>query len=243
MEIRIDICDDCLEQLELVKSFIHKYRKINEINIHTETDPVLFLSEFRVRKPHIVFLDIDMEGMNGITLGERIRVINDDTVIVYITGHDDYALEAFGVKAYHYLLKPVSEKKFMTVLEDAIKIAEMLKLQKLKKGKFTFKRRNEIVNIEFDHICYFEKVGRKIKVRTDTDAIEYYGKFIELIEQLDQSYFIQCHQGFIINKEKIATYKGGALNMTSCERVPVSRTHQKKVKEMIEDLLFNEVDI
>lgn len=240
MAITIGVCDDSKEQVELVTHYIHQNSKVDGFHTFSAVDPVMFLLDFREHAPEIVFLDIDMDGMNGIELGQRIREINNETVIVYITGHEGYALDAFGVRAYHYLLKPVSEKKFKAVLDDAISAASLVQLQKVKKGKFTVKSKNSVVSVEFDRISYFEKIGRKVKIQTDTGTIEFYGKFVELIEQLDQTFFVQCHQGFIINKDKIVSYRSKTLCMASCEKVPVSRTYHKAIKGIIENLLFDE---
>ena len=82
------------------------------------------------KKADIVFLDIQMEGMNGIDTARVLREKQEDTVLIFITGVKEYVFEAFDVAAFHYLLKPVDEKKFSEVFERAKKEVEKRKKQR-----------------------------------------------------------------------------------------------------------------
>ena len=69
------------------------------------------------KKLDVVFLDIQMEGMNGIDTARALREKQEDMVVIFITGVKEYVFEAFDVSAFHYLLKPVEEKKFSEVFD------------------------------------------------------------------------------------------------------------------------------
>jgi len=71
----------------------------------------------------IVFLDIQMEGMNGIEAARSLRERREDTVLVFVTGIKDYVFDAFDLYAFQYLLKPIDEDKFAEVLERAVREA------------------------------------------------------------------------------------------------------------------------
>ena len=85
-----------------------------------------------VKKADIVFLDIRMEGMNGIDTARVLREKQEDTVLIFITGVKEYVFEAFDVSAFYYLLKPIEEKKFSEIFERAKK--EVGKLLSLSQG-------------------------------------------------------------------------------------------------------------
>ena len=78
----------------------------------------------------IIFLDIQMEGMGGIEAARTLRQSGVDAVVIFITGIREYVFEAFDVSAFHYLLKPIEEQKFMEVLDRAAKEAGKRKGQK-----------------------------------------------------------------------------------------------------------------
>ncbi|MEZ3469442.1 MAG: response regulator [Schaedlerella sp.] len=71
----------------------------------------------------IVFLDIQMEGMNGIEAARSLRERREDTMLVFVTGIKDYVFDAFDLYAFQYLLKPIDEEKFAEVLERAVREA------------------------------------------------------------------------------------------------------------------------
>ena len=71
-----------------------------------------------------VFLDIDMQGMNGIETGKAIRSVDTDVKIVYLTAYRDYVAGAFGVHAFQYLLKPVNRQEIINVLEEIFRYME-----------------------------------------------------------------------------------------------------------------------
>ena len=71
----------------------------------------------------IIFLDIQMDGMNGIEAAKEVRETNTDTVLIFITGIKEYVFEALDIYAFHYLLKPVTKQKFTEVFEEALKEA------------------------------------------------------------------------------------------------------------------------
>lgn len=101
MVFTIGICDDNSEQVELLKQYVESNQSKNEYEIITSGNTVEFWELYKKTKLQIVFLDIDMGSMNGIRPGDKIKTLYKDAIIVYITAHEKYALEAFRVRAFH----------------------------------------------------------------------------------------------------------------------------------------------
>lgn len=239
MELVIGICDDSREQLELIKKYLYKYQ--DSVKIICSLDPNTFLMEAKEKQPQLVFLDIDMEILNGIELAERIKEESEDTVIIFITGHEEYALDAFRIRAFHYLLKPLTEEKFNRVFKEAVNF-----LQKNKssgsEGTLTFRMGGEIISVFYSDIIFFEKVYHKIKVNCKDGVIEFYGSFKDLLDDINNDIFIRCHQGYIVNKDMIRIYKDKSLIMKGNIQIPVSRSNINKVKGILADRLFDRED-
>ncbi|MCG8533034.1 MAG: LytTR family transcriptional regulator, partial [Desulfovibrionales bacterium] len=97
----------------------------------------------------------------------------------------------------------------------------------------------KIICLYYDDICCFEKMRHKIKVYTVNSIVEFYGSFKSLLNEIDTGLFVKCHQGYIINKDKIKGYKDKTLNMEGDLRIPVSRSYNVNVKEMLAERLLS----
>jgi len=237
MTLTIGICDDYLEQVQLLLKYLDSCRDQNEFRIIEATEPQGFLMKMEADRPQLVFLDIDMGEMNGIQLGEKIKTLYEDTVIVYITAYEKYALEAFRVRAFHYLLKPLTKEKFNHVLEEAIQFIKRDRVPNQDKI-FTVQVKGEIICLKYSEIYYFEKSGHKIKVHTQKCDIYYYSNLYGLLEEIDADSFIQCHQGYIVNVDKIRGFREKTLFLDGNLQLPVSRSYTENVKEMLAKRLF-----
>ncbi|HMA60445.1 MAG TPA: LytTR family DNA-binding domain-containing protein [Halanaerobiales bacterium] len=237
MELIIGICDDCKEQIELVENYLLEFRKSFKINIISSTEPFKFFHKLDEYRPDLVFLDIDMDELDGIKLGERIKKEYSNTIIIYITAYEKYALEAFRVRAFHYLLKPITAEKFSQVFREAI---SLLKKDYTDNRYYTVKKKGEYISLNYEKIYYFEKVRHRVKLCTLEGDISFYGTFKKLLHEIDMDFFIRCHQGYIVNKNKIRAYRDQMLFLDEKQKkIPVSRSHIKEVKEMMENRLFD----
>lgn len=238
MAYTIGICDDNPEQLHLLRKYLDTYSQdTDQFSILESTEPVVFLNMLQASKPHLVFLDIDMGEMNGIQLGDRLKSLYPETAIVYVTAHEKYALEAFRVRAFHYLLKPLTREKFSWVFEEAVRSIKRINENKPVKT-LTIQTKEEIICLAYSDIFYFEKVSHKIKVHTENRDIYYYDNFLNLIEAIDANCFIQCHQGYIANIGKIRGFRDKTLFLDGNLKLPVSRSYTERIKEMLAKRLF-----
>lgn len=111
----IAICDD--EELirEQVKNLVVKQQPDAYVNLYGTGEELLAEN----RNFDMVFLDIQMDGMNGIEAARKLRERNAQTIVIFITGMREYVFEAFDVHAFQYLLKPIMEEKFREVFLQA----------------------------------------------------------------------------------------------------------------------------
>lgn len=234
----ISICDDSLEQVEQLQKYLYSYPGLSGLEVVQSTDPMAFLSSLAEIKPDIVLLDIDMGKTNGIQLGEKIKDLYPSTVIIYITAHEEYALKAFALRAFHYLLKPLTKDQLFAVIDEALAYMQKNKPENAPANIFSIQTKGEFISVPYTDIFYFEKIGRRIKIHTANRDIYYYGNLQELPELLNASSFLKCHQGYIANIEKIRSFREKTLFLADGLALPVSRSYIETVRDSLAKRLF-----
>ena len=184
----------------------------------------------------IVFLDIQMEGMNGIEAARSLREKNanfgvEDTVLVFITGIRDYVFDAFDLYAFQYLLKPIDEGKFAEVLERAVREAAKKKERRV----LFIKSRN--LTLDQSEILYIESRAKKVEIHAAgaAQAIEIYAAMDELEGQLGENFY-RCHRAYIVNMDCITEYDGESITLTNGDRVYLTK---KKYGEFVKAYMWH----
>lgn len=107
--MKIAICDDEKEIRESLRNILEEYREpLEQIDLYAGGEEFLECG----KSYDLLFLDIDMKGINGIETARKIRLKDKKIKIVYVTAYKEYASQAFSVHAFGYLLKPIKKKKF-----------------------------------------------------------------------------------------------------------------------------------
>ena len=178
----------------------------------------------------IIFLDIQMDGMGGIEAARTLRQSGVDAVVIFITGIREYVFEAFDVSAFHYLLKPIEEQKFMEVLGRAAEEAGKRKGQK--ERQIFIRAKNQGYTLNLNSILYIESRGKKVEIHTTDmeDVIESYAMMDELEGQLGDGFY-RCHRGYLVNMAHIVRYDSDSIFLSSGEKVYLTRKkHNEFVK-------------
>ncbi len=166
----------------------------------------------------IVFLDIQMDGMDGIDVARTLRSKQDEIVLIFVTGNREYVFEALDLYAFHYLLKPVDEGKFREVLARAA--GEVAK-KKEKRGLF-IKKRN--LTLDQADILYIESRAKKVEIHTARlkDVIEIYATMEELEDQLGEDFY-RCHRAYLVNMAHITEYDSDSITITNGDKIYLTK--------------------
>ncbi|MBU5676257.1 LytTR family DNA-binding domain-containing protein [Alkaliphilus sp. MSJ-5] len=240
MILNIGICDDDSVHVDLIKSYIHCIDMPYKVNYILAYSGEELLEKIKGYVIDVVFLDIEMKDLDGIQTGRKIREKDKDAVIVYLTGYRKYALEAFEIESFNYLIKPIIKEKFIRVMEKILLRLEERQALQEKKKTFPIQTKDKLIQLQYDDIYYFEKHFRKIKIYTLNETIEFYGSMKDLLEKIDFKYFVRCHQSYIVNKRKIREIRENTIVLKEKDEwnIPISRTYKKETIDSFCEILF-----
>lgn len=175
-------------------------------------------------KYDMLLLDIIMDGINGIELAKKVRALDQNVSIIFITSSQNYTLQGYDVKALNYLMKPVNSDKLERLISEDYK-NKFLNTYILLESALG-KQRTQI-----NDIIYLETVGRKVEVVLHDGKAYYSGRLAVLLEELPKDIFIRCHQAFAINIANTRYITNHDAITINDEKIPISRTFSKDVKK------------
>lgn len=232
--MRIAICDDCTEDALSLKKFMESHK----VSVYADADSLLEDIENKNIWYDLYFLDIFMEkSMNGIELAGRLRKVQEEAVICFISTSDDFYREAYDLYAIQYLLKPVQEEAVKKLLGKVSK-----NLVRNTEQKLSFQSRGQAGSIPYGNILYISSREHTINIRcTDGTVQECKGKLSELAMKVCGNVFMRCHQSFLVNMYHVDSLSGMEL-LIAGEQIPISRRYYAEVKKRYQEILFEEVD-
>ena len=214
--IRIAIVDDEKIIREHIKKLIENKQQEYVIDTYSAGEELL-----QAEKCYdIVFLDIQMDGINGIDTARALRQKVEDMVLVFVTGVKEYVFDAFDVAAFHYLIKPINEQKFTSVIERAV--LEVGKKKQHSMGQLFVKTRYRNVTLEQKDILYIESRAKKVEIHTKTDIMDAYASIGELEKQLKENFY-RCHRGYLVNLAFITEYSNDSITLNNGESIILAK--------------------
>lgn len=228
------ICEDNRQDMDAIVQLLGEYRDSfpePDLAVSCFTDSEDLLNQIRSGKRYaIYFLDVMLPGESGITLAKEIRLASPEAIIIFVTASKEYALDAFGVLAQRYLLKPVQRTHFFEALNFALK-------QTRQKGIkiFPLKTSEGIASIPFKNILYVECASRVIHLHC-INGVVLSSVFIrknfefEISALLDDPSFIQTHKSFAVNMEHVRQLKTHSFVMNEGTEIAIARKRQVEVK-------------
>jgi two-component system, LytTR family, response regulator len=167
---------------------------------------------FEEQRPDVVFLDVEMPGINGVECAKKIADIDPKTVIIFATAHEEYMPEAFEVYAFDYLVKPFKVERLNQTLER-IKNVGIVKTDVLAKkspdfpkthGKLMIRNRDGISLVDMEEILLIQREDRSTVIYTSQDRFTTSEGLSELEDKLDRNLFFRCHKSYIIKLSAVS---------------------------------------
>lgn len=239
--MKIGICDDEIRRTEEIEEFINDSLYSKEV-----TEITLFYSGAKLLRDiesgifyNIIFLDIEIGSENGIEIGKKIRDLDRDCLIIFVTNYTKYVMKSFEILPFRYVEKPIDKKKFTHIINEAIKQA------KSKKNYIVLKKGTERYNLKHtDIVCITSEFGRIINFSMQDDkTVSVYGKIKDIEKELCNINFVRINRGTIVNFDYILVFSDSLVQLKTGEVFTVSKGCKDDVKKLFDEMIERKVGV
>lgn len=229
------IIDDERHAVDLLADHIEAMPNLHLLEYYTDPLQALLGITGATEKIDILFMDVDMPTMTGLVLSEAIR--HKIKYLIITTAHSKYAVDAFGVQANDYLLKPISLNKFALVVNRLLKF-EADNSKVVSAEDFFYVRTDQaqkLVRINIKDLLAIEGGNNYINIHTLEKMHTAYLTMKEMETKLEgYSSFIRVHRSFIISSDWIEKVEGGNITLRTNLIVPLGGTYKKDFFTLLE---------
>ena len=233
--ISICIVEDELSQAELLKKYINKYGNATKqpFNITHLSDGIDLVDDYKGQFD-IILLDIQMKHLDGMAAAEKIRKVDSDVIIIFITSTVQYAVQGYAVDALGYVLKPVPYTQFEQLFDKAITRVNAKKQHVYVKVSVDDKQ----IKLDCDTISYIESQRNNVIIHTDERDYITAGPLKKFDEMLMEHGFSKCHNAYIVNLSRVEAVQKEEVLLTNGVELPISRARKKEfMAALTEDIL------
>lgn len=231
--LKIAICEDTHSEEEKLLAILNKSDIKASCTVFTSGEALL--KAYEPQAFDLLLMDIYMGGITGVETVSKIREIDEDIPVAFITTSTDHTLESYRLSALKYIEKPFKQKD----------VEEILTLAQLKKSNvpaLIIKRNGIAEKIPFSQILYLEQQTHQVNVYLkNKDTVKIYEKLSVLLPQLEEQNFFSPHKSFSVNISfvRFIDMELKCFVMQNNKNVPIRRESMAKAKKALENFLFN----
>ena len=199
--MRILICDDDTLIIEQLKKYIESYFESNHLKcpeLVSFTSGEALLTD--KGEKDIVFLDIEMPGMNGIYVGNELKKANRNVIVFVVTSYSEYLDEAMRFHVFRYLTKPLDKHRIFRNMKDALEIYNTTII------KVPIETRDGVYVTSASDIIFVESHGHTVTVHTLQKDYNSVHNIKYWIEQLNMPCFFNSHRSFVVNLKYVSDF-------------------------------------
>lgn len=239
--IKCLIVDDEIPATKIIDRYINEIPGIETVAICSNAMEALHA--IKKHKIDLIFLDIQMPGINGI---EFIKLLNNPTQIVLTTAYREYAVEGFDLEVLDYLVKPISFERFFKAIGKIYKqkkintsaewsenhIQNINEFKSFDEMYMYVRVDKKMKQVWLKEILYIESMGDYVKIITDHEMIITYLKVGYLEKKLPQNIFIRIHRGYLVARNKVSAYTTNTLEINN-KILPIGGNYKEKTHALL----------
>ncbi len=229
--LHIAICDDEKDFVEHLTGLLLQYSRDTgrEIKITAYFDGMELIEKYDTTID-LIFLDICMKMVNGLHAAERIRQMDENVGIIFLTTLTQYGLEGYKYQATNYIIKPLKYVRLKSEMDKFVRRRQKDETPSLVIANDTGKYK-----VSLKSIRYIETYNRNLMFHTENENIICYKSMKEVEKQLQDKSFVRCHTSYIVNLFYVKGIKKLDIELITGETIPVSQPKRKEFMERLAD--------
>lgn len=222
--LKIAIVENEDDQANLLRGYVMRYAEEKGVKcgVKIYSNGLDFISDY---KPGFdaVFMDIKMPLVDGMEAAERLRRIDGDVLLIFVTNMAQLAIKGYKVKAMDFIVKPVPYFDF------ALEMDKIRREHDRRAEDFIWvKSAGVLRRIDFSSICYIEIIMHDVYVHTECETVNFRGSLKELETKLDPRLFSRCNNCYIVNLQYVTGVKDDTVLLEGGAELHMSRTRKKQ---------------
>lgn len=221
--IRIAIAEDDPSCCRVLEEHIARFREERGMEIESVvfSDGLELVDGYRPVWD-VLLLDIEMPRMDGMTAAHRIRALDRDVVIIFITNMAKYAIKGYEVEALDFVLKPVGYFAFSTKLDKAL-----LQVRSRPRKVLMVPQDDGVLRLSMGDIHYIEVIKHRLHLHTAEGVLTMPGSLSEMEQQLAGEHFVRCNKGYLVNLRYVTLIKGDTVQVAG-DTLLISRRRKEE---------------
>lgn len=221
--------------LEFIKQYENETKE--RVEVSTFNNGFDFIENYEADF-NCVFMDIDMPGINGLETSQKLRELDQDIIIIFVTNLPQFAIDGYKVQALDFLLKPLDYVNFKVELNKVNRFCKSTK----KKKSLWINQKGGNYKIPFNDIIYIEIIRHDVVIHTVESEYKFRGSLTSIEEKLDKDMFIRIGSPFIVNLAYVEGVVKGECVLQNKVRIPISRQNKTMFMEALNSYLNFDVE-
>lgn len=234
--LHIAICDDESAAVSIVEGLLRDdlRRRGLQTEITCYTDPGTCREAIRAGAFYdLLFLDVDMPGLDGITLGLELSELLRDTLLIYISGQAERVFDSFRARPFRFLPKDSLRETWSAAMDDVEK-----ELKCRRASRLVFASGSQSLSLRPEHIIYIEALLKKQVLHTTGGNYDIAVGFESAVSQLDGAGFIRIHRSYAVNYRFIRCVNRTDVELDDGTVLPIGRSKHGAVQQEFHRLVL-----
>ena len=229
--VRVAICDDEKSMQIMLIRLLNEYKTSRDIDIFIDRFDNGYDLLRSAKEYELIFMDYQMEGIDGIETSRLIRGTNKDCCIIFVSAYPEAAVDTYEVGTFRFIVKPINKEKLFKAIDDYLKSIDYDNLLILRTNDGTWK-------IKMSDIIYAEAKVKHTIIRTTKRTFEIHINLKKVQDRLPPEKFIRCHRAYVVGFAHIQSHTNNEIVFDNNERAQIGKAYTARFKAAFQNYIM-----